>query len=338
MNAARPKVVITHWVHPEVLHLLGEHAQTVVNPTRETLPRDKILQLARDANGLLAFMPDVLDKVFLKACPKLKIVAAALKGYDNFDINEFNQRGIWLTVVPDLLTAPTAELAVALLLALARRLLPGDDFVRSGKFSGWRPQLYGTGLDGKTVGIVGLGNVGRAIAKRLAGFDLQLLYSERAQLDEAIEDRYHVTYAHLADLLRYSDFIILCVPLSNETFHLIDREAIGQMKPGAQFVNVGRGSVVDERAVAAALTAGTLTGYAADVFELEDASRPGTPRVIPRELLQCRGRTFFTPHLGSAVADVRKKIELRAALNIIQALRGERPPDAINLPSHYRGP
>jgi len=166
---SRPKVVVTHWVHEAVLDALGRHADVIANQTRETLPPDEVRARCRDAAGMVAFMPDTVDAAFLVACPDLRVVACALKGFDNFDIDACTRRGVWITAVPDLLTSPTAELAVGLLIGLARRIADGDRLVRGGGFAGWRPVLYCAGLDGATVGIVGMGRVGRAIARRLAG-------------------------------------------------------------------------------------------------------------------------------------------------------------------------
>jgi phosphonate dehydrogenase len=284
----------------------------------------------------MAFMPDVLDEEFLGVCPRLKVVAAALKGYDNFDVPAMTRRGIWFTLVPDLLTDPTAELAVALLLGLARRVLEGDAFMRSGEFHGWRPELYGTGLHERAVGIIGMGAVGRAVARRLAGFGMEIHYYDPRRLNRFDEIHLGVTYLPLDHLLSLSSFVILCAPLAADNFHLLNQRTIAAMKPGAYLVNVGRGSVVDEQAVAEALDSGRLAGYAADVFEMEDALRPERPDSIPKALLENRSKTLFTPHLGSAVADVRRKIELRAALNILQALRGETPRDAVNHPERMR--
>lgn len=294
------------------------------------------MRMTQYADALMAFMPDVVDEEFLSACPRLKVVVAALKGYDNFDVRAMTERGIWFTIVPDLLTEPTAELAVALLLGLTRRVLEGDDFVRSGTFHGWRPELYGTGLHERPVGIIGIGAVGRAIARRLAGFGMEIHYYDSRPLEkfESLDQR--VTYLPFNQLLRVSDFIILCVPLAADTFHLLNERAIAAMKPGSYLVNVGRGSVVDELAVAKALDSGQLAGYAADVFEMEDTQRVNRPDYIPTALLKNRSSTLFTPHLGSAVADVRRRIELRAALNILQALRGETPRDAVNRPQRMR--
>ena len=153
----KPKVVLTHWVHPEIIELLREKAEVVANPGRKTLPREVLLERAKDADALMAFMPDCIDEAFLKACPRLKIIAAALKGFDNFDVDACTRHGVWLTIAPDLLTIPTAELTVGLVLGITRNMLEGDRHIRSGQFAGWRPELYGLGLYGRTAGIVGLG-------------------------------------------------------------------------------------------------------------------------------------------------------------------------------------
>ena len=232
-----------------------------------------------------------------------------------------------MTIVPDLLTEPTAELAVGLAIGLGRMIREGDEIVRSGSFDGWRPILYGTGLDGATVTVVGMGQVGRAIAKRLGGFGCRIF-----GVDPNAELPHGVIRSELNPALQESDFIILAAPLTAATRHLIGEDAIARMRPGALLINVGRGSVVDERAVAAALENGALGGYAADVFEMEDWALPDRPGLLdPR--LRAHPRTLFTPHLGSAVESVRRAIELRAADNIADALAGRRPRDAINDPS-----
>jgi phosphonate dehydrogenase len=326
----KPKVVLTHWVHPEVIKLLESLCEVVPNPTRETLPRAEILERARDVQALMAFMPDRIDETFLQACPSLQIVAGALKGYDNFDVEACTRRGVWLTIVPDLLTVPTAELALALLLGLTRRLLEGDKLIRSGNYQGWRPILYGTGLTGRTLGIIGMGAVGKALARRLAGFEMNLIYSDPYPLSPEEEKALNVKQVSVTELLQTSDIIMPLVHLTPETLHLINSQTMATMKRGAILVNVGRGSVVDEPAVAEALVEGQLAGYAADVFEMEDWAREDRLRHIPETLLKDEAHTLFTPHLGSAVDEVRKAIALEAAQNILQALRGEVPQGAVN--------
>ncbi|HKI63382.1 MAG TPA: NAD(P)-dependent oxidoreductase [Burkholderiales bacterium] len=204
--------------------------------------------------ALIAFMPDRVDAAFLAGCPKLRVIAAALKGADNSDLEACTRRGVWLALVPERLAAPTAELALAFLLALTRRLLAGDDHVRSGAFRGWRPQLYGTGLAGGTLGIVGMGSVGRALAPRAAAMGMKVVYADPRPGP--------VEYGRVPfeELLAASDFVMPLAHLTPGTHHLIGAAALAAMKPGAYLVNVGRGSLVDEAAVAANLAAGRLAG------------------------------------------------------------------------------
>lgn len=329
----KKKIVITHWVHPEIVDMLQSVAEVIPNKTRGTLPREEMLARAKDADALMVFMPDSIDRDFLEACPKLEIVSAALKGYDNFDVQACTERGIWFTIVPDLLTIPTAELTIGLLLGLTRNLLEGDRRIRSGKFQGWRPELYGTGLTGRTLGIIGMGAVGKAIARRLAGFDMRLVYCDEIALDATQEKAWGLERMALDDLLQSSDFVVPMLPMTSRTFHLINADSIARMKHGAYLINACRGSVVDEHAVAEALNSGHLTGYAADVFEMEEWTRSDRPAAIPQTLLNNTAQTFFTPHLGSAVKEVRMEIERQAAQNIIQAFSGQQPGGAINRPS-----
>jgi phosphonate dehydrogenase len=229
-------------------------------------------------------------------------------------------------VVPDLLTEPTAELAVGLAIALGRNLRAGDAFVRSGAFSGWRPILYGKGLDGACVSIVGVGEVGRAVARRLSGFGCRILGVDPVStMPPGIEP------STLESALAVADFLILAAPLTADSRRVIGRAALRRIKPGTLIVNVGRGSVVDEAAIVDALDAGSLGGYAADVFEFEDWAVADRPRAIDKRLLE-HPRALFTPHLGSAVDGVRRQIVLRAAQNIADVLGGCTPRDAVNVP------
>ncbi len=328
--AQKPRVVITHWVHPEVIALLEERCEVVANPTRETLTRETVLKRARNAQGLMAFIPDLVDDAFLAACPKLRVIAGVLKGYDNFDVESCRRRRVWFTIVPELLAVPAAELAVGLLLALTRKVLTGDELVRGGRFHGWRPILYASGLAGRTAGLIGMGAVGCAVARRLAAFEMKLLFVEDEEAAPA--ETSGATRVLLGELLERSDYVLPLVPLTPRTFHLLDAAALAKMRPGSHIVNVGRGSLVDERAVAAALASGRLAGYAADVFEMEDCARPERPTDIPAALLRDRERTVFTPHLGTAVEEVRKEVALWAARSILEALGGKRPRGALTGP------
>jgi phosphonate dehydrogenase len=326
MKPARPRIVVSNWVHDDALARLAAIDEVDANRAREPWSRAELAERVAPADALLAFMTDHVDADFLAACPRLKVIACALKGADNFDVEACTAAGVWVTIVPDLLTEPTAELAVALALGLGRRLREADALMRAGTFAGWRPILYGIGLDRSVVGIVGLGAVGSAIARRLAGFGCCLL-----GVDPGRAVPPGVARCDLVTALVTSDYLILAVPLAADTFHLIGRDALGRVKGGALLVNVGRGSVVDEAAVADALANGTLGGYAADVFEMEDWARPDRPRTIEPRLLS-HPRTLFTPHLGSAVDRVRRDIALQAADDIADALCGRAPRHAVNEP------
>lgn len=328
----KPKIVLTHRVYAEVIERLAAHAEVIPNTTSETLAREEILRRAKDAEAIMTFMPDRVDEAFLCACPQLRVIGCALKGYDNYDVEACTRHGVWITNVPDLLTIPTAELTIGLLIGLTRNLLAGDQFVRSGEFNGWRPALYGSGLTGRTLGIIGMGAVGQAIAARLQGYEMNLLYADPRPLAPELETQWRLTRVSLDALLRQSDFVVPMVPYRPDTLHLIDAQALAAMKDGAILINACRGSVVDEAAVADALASGRLAGYAADVFEMEEWARADRPHVIAPRLLVDTVRTLFTPHIGSAVDSVRLAIEMEAADNILQVLAGEVPRGAINRP------
>jgi len=325
-----PRILVTSRVFGETLARLRELGEIDVNDSIEPLGYEAAKLRAADADALLAFMPDRVDADFLASAPRLKIVACALKGFDNFDLDAAARAGVWVSAVPDLLTGQTAGIGVGLAIAPARNIPRGEEMVRSDRFHGRGPVLYGTGLDGSTAAVIGMGAVGRAIARRLGGFGCRLL-----GVDPVAEMPAFVEAAALHEALAASDFVFVAVPLSPASRHMIGPDAIARMKSQALLVNVGRGSVVSESAVADALETGALGGYAADVFEFEDWALPDRPREIERRLLASEN-TLFTPHLGSAVAKVRLAIELEAAENIADVLAGRAPRHAINSPASYR--
>lgn len=318
------RILITSWIDDAARDFLALHGDLDCPQTRAVPDRAWVRARAAYADAMMAFMPDTVDEAFLASAPRLRIVACALKGFDNIDVAACGRAGVWVSIVPDLLTAPTAELAVGLAIALARHVRAGDGFVRSGAFAGWRPELYGTGLDGSTVGILGYGKVGRAIEARLAGFGCAVAIHDPACAD--------ASSTPLDALLARADYLFAALPLGPGTRHLLDRRAVAKLKPGALLINIGRGSTVSEEAVADALAQGRLGGYAADVFEMEDWALPDRPRAIDQRLL-AHPRSLFTPHLGSAVERVRADIAMAAARNIADVLEGRRPRDAINEPA-----
>lgn len=316
-------ILVTQPVHDEVLTRLRQIGQVDMNPGPSPWTREQIEQRLPQADAMLAFMTDRVDAALLAHAPRLRVIACALKGYDNFDLVAIARAGIELSFVPDLLTEPTAELAIGLAIAAARHMRAGDEWVRGGHFDGWRPMLYGTGLHGACVAVVGLGLVGRAILDRLQGFACSRLLGVDAQQHDP-----RTVASTFDEALRKADYLFLAVPLSAQTRGMYDMEAAAASKPGQILINVGRGSVVDEAAVAHALKGGRLGAYAADVFEMEDWHLPERPNAVHPDLLQSP-RTILTPHLGSAVARVRLAIEHRAVDNLVASLAGVCPSDAL---------
>lgn len=326
------KVVITNRVNQDVLDVLRRRCDVEMNIGGEAWSYDELARRAYDATGVIAFMHDCIDHVFLSRCPNLRIVAGVLKGYDNFDVQACTDHRVWLTVVPDGLTTATAELAIGLLLGISRRIVQGDAYVRRG-YKGWRPILCGDGLDQKTVGILGMGAVGQAVAKRLRGFDCRILYFDEQQINPQRAALLGVRFTFFEELLRTSNFIVIALPLNGRSKHLFNPQSISIMQRGSYIVNPARGSIVDEKAVADALRSGQLAGYAADVYEMEDWSRQDRPEAISRELLDCAQRTILTPHLGSAEIRARYAAEMEMAYSVLDYLDGRVPRGAVNNPS-----
>jgi phosphonate dehydrogenase len=320
------KIVITNPVHDEVRRRLEQYGEVVMNPVPEPWQTSELAEHLSTATAMMGFMTDRVDATLLKQAPRLKIVACALKGFDNYDVAACTQQGIWVSIVPDLLTEPTAELALGLAIALGRHVRLGDQQLRTQAFEGWRAQFFGQGLHNSTAAIIGLGLVGQAIAQRLTGFGCQSLLSVDPKTSV-----HGVTPCTLTYALQHADYVFVAVPLTTESVNLIDRVELAECKQSLLLINVGRGSVVNEQAVADALESGCLAGYAADVFACEDWALSDRPQVIEPRLL-AHPATVFTPHLGSAVRSVRLAIEQRAADNIIAVLSESAPPDAINAP------
>ncbi len=313
------RIVVAQPIEAEIIGELSRLGPVFMNPGPEPLAPGSLMEHCREAEALMAFMTERVDRAFLEACPKLKIVAGAFKGFDNVDLEACHESGVRFTYVPDLLTKPTAELALGLMIALARHMRAGDAHVRSGDFQGWRPLLYGGSLSGARIGIIGAGRVGQALLQLLQGFECERIYYDPEPMPHAQEATFQATSTDLETLAATSDFVVVATPLTPQTLGLVDAAFIDRMKPGAYLVNPGRGSVVVEADVANSLSRGQLSGYAADVFEMEDRSRPDAPTSIPRALLEAPN-TIFTPHLGSAVTTVRHQIAQAAAGEILAML------------------
>lgn len=278
----------------------------------------------RDYDGVVCLLTDRLDRSVLEANPHLRVVANVAVGYDNIDVATAHRLGIVVTNTPDVLTETTADLTVALLLAVARRIPEGDRFVRSGRWERWRLLEEQTGVDvhGKTLGVFGMGRIGRAVARRVAhGFGMRVLYHSRRPLPEPEAAALGARAVGFEELLASSDFLSLHAPLTAETRHVIGAAELARMRDDAFLVNTARGALVDEQALAAALRDGTIAGAGLDVFEDEPAVHPG--------LLARQERVVLLPHLGSATIETRRRMAAVAATNARAVLLGAAPPNPV---------
>ena len=307
-----PKIVVTRWIPDEAVKVLAEAGEVAVSTADRPLSPAELHEFAAGASAVVGMLHDRLDGALADAVgPGLKVVANVAVGYDNVDVPALAERGVVVTNTPGVLTDATADLAFGLLLAVTRRLGEGERLLRSRTpWSFHLGFLLGSGLQGKTLGIVGLGEIGRAVAKRAEAFGMSIVYSGRSKQDTDAE------FVSFEELLERSDVVSLHCPLTPQTRHLIDAAALRAMKPGAYLVNTTRGPVVDEAALADALEAGEIAGAALDVFEHE-------PDVEPR--LLGRDDVVLSPHLGSATVETRTAMAVLAARNVAAVLAG-RPP------------
>ena len=314
------KVFITRRIFPEALLQLEKHGIDYEMNTGLPLGKPELIAKVKDAEGLICLLSDRIDREVLEAS-SLKIVANVAVGYDNIDVEAATELKIMVTNTPGVLTEATADLTFGLILAVARRIVEGDKLMREGHFLGWELDLLlGTDVHGKTLGVVGFGRIGQAVARRARGFGMEVLYFNRSRKPEA-ERELGAEFVPFEELLQRSDFISIHLPLTPETHHLFSAKEFKLMKPTAFLINVARGSIVDEEALVQALKAGELAGAALDVFEHE-------PRVHP-DLLK-KENVVLTPHIGSAGRETRIKIALIAVENVIAALSGRRPSYLVN--------
>lgn len=286
------------------------------------LPREQLLQKVKGADAILSLLTDKINGEVLDAAgPQLKIVANYAVGYDNFDLAAAKQRNVVMTNTPDVLTESVAEHAIALIFAITRRIVESDQFMRDGKYTGWAPMIFlGNDLVGKTLGLVGFGRIGAAVAKRMHdGFEMKIIYYD-VKRNEELEKQYHLEYKELNDLLKESDYISIHVPLLETTRHLISEPQLKMMKKTAYLINTSRGPVIDEKALVAALKNGEIKGAGLDVYEEEPKMAPGLAE-LPN--------TVLTPHTASATEETRSAMSELAAKNIIAVLSGQPPLTSI---------
>jgi glyoxylate reductase len=313
----RPRVVVTRRIPEPALALLRAEADVWVSPYERALDPSELRAALAGADAAITLLHDRIDEAALEAAgPRLRCVANVAVGYDNVDVPAAARRGVVVTNTPGVLTDATADLAMALVLAVTRRLGEGERLVRSGRPASWDMfLLLGRGLQGRTLGIVGLGQIGRATARRARAFGMEIAYAQRRRADQDVEAELGgARRLELAELLAEADVLSLHCPLTEETHHLVDRRALARMRPDGYLVNTARGPIVDEDALADALEAGALAGAALDVHERE-------PEVHPR--LREREDVVVLPHLGSATVETRTAMAELAARNALAVLRGE---------------
>jgi len=313
----RPKILISNYLLDDAVKLARSRAEVDYHVGEDPLPRAELIARLKDKDGLVCQINDVVDDEVLGSAPRLQIVANVAVGYNNIDLAAARRRGIVVTNTPDVLTDTTADFAWALLMATARRVVEGDRFVRAGKWHKWEfMRLLGGDVYGKTLGVIGFGRIGRAVARRGLGFGMRVLYHDTVPAEPAVERELNATYADKATLLRESDFVTLHCLLTPETRHLIDAAALRAMKNTAYLINAARGPIVDEAALVQALAGRWIAGAGLDVFEEEPKVHPG---------LLSLDNVVLAPHIGSASEGTRLKMATLAVNNCLAVLEGQPP-------------
>jgi len=318
---AKPKVLATRPLFPAAQGILNASCDVEYWTVAERISREELLQRVKDKEGLVCLLTEKVNHELLTAAPKLRIAANVAVGYDNIDVEACTKRGVVATNTPGVLDETTADFAWALMMAVARRIGEGEALARSGAWKGWDlDQLVGTDIWGKTLGIVGFGRIGKAMARRALGFKMKVLYADAVRVPEAVEKELNATYKGMNDLLAESDFVSVHVPLLPETRGLFDGPRFHRMKPTGYFINTARGAVVDEAALVHALESGKIAGAGLDVYENEPFIHPGLKR--PNVVL--------APHLASASIETRTKMACIAAENVVALFKGQRPRNMLN--------
>lgn len=320
----KPKVYVTRIIPEPGLEILRKYVDVELHESKEWPPsREKLIEKVKDKDGLLCLLTDKIDAEVMDAAPNLKVVSTYSVGFDHIDIEAATKRGIYVTHTPGVLTDAVAEFTVGLLLAITRRIVEADAVVKNGKWDKpWNPFfLTGPELKGKTLGIIGLGRIGRAVAKKVKGFEMRVIYYD-VYRNEKAEKELGVEYVDLETLLKTSDFISLHVPLLKETYHMIGEKELKLMKPTAFLINTARGAVVDTDALVKALKEGWIAGAALDVFEQEP--------LPPDHPLTKLDNVILAPHIASATIEARQRMAELAANNLVAVLKGEMPPALVN--------
>ena len=317
----KPRVFATHSLFEAARQILQETCEVEYWAKPERPPREEVLWRVKDKEGLICLLTEKINEELLSVAPKLRIAANVAVGFDNIDVAACTKRGVVATNTLGVLDETTADFAWTLLMAVARRLSEGEELARSGKWKNWDlDQLVGTDVWGKTLGIVGFGRIGRAVARRASGFQMKVIYTDAQRAPAEVERALKAEFWEMNALLAESDFISVHVPLLPETRRLFDAPKFKRMKPTAFLINTSRGPVVDEAALVAALEGGQIAGAGLDVYENEPFIHPGLKRA----------NVVLAPHIASASLETRTKMACIAANNVVALFAGQKPPNILN--------
>jgi glyoxylate reductase len=318
---ARPRVFVTHTLFDEARRILSASCDAEYWSGSDRPSREEVLRKLKDKEGLVCLLTEKVNDELLRAAPKLRIASNVAVGFDNIDVDACTKRGVVATNTPGVLDETTADFAWLLMMAVARRLGEGEQLARSGNWRGWNlDQLCGADVWGKTLGLVGFGRIGRALARRALGFQMKVIYTDAVRAPEDVEKSLNAEFRDMNTLLAESDFVSLHVPLLPETRGLFDSPKFYRMKPNAFLINTSRGPVVEESALVAALDARKIAGAALDVYEQEPFIHPGLKRA----------NVVLAPHLASASVETRTKMAVMAAKNVVAIFGGQMPPNMLN--------
>ena len=314
----KQKILVTRSIPDEAMALLTPHFEVDYYDKHTAIPRKLLLSKIKDKDGLLCILTEKINDELLAAAPKLKAVATYSVGFDHVDVPACTKRGVVVTNTPGVLTETTADFTWALLMAAARRVVEGDKFMRGGKYKAWDPMmLLGVDVFGKTLGVVGFGRIGQAVARRAKGFGMRVLYYDTQRIFPEVEQEFGAHFRDLNDLLRESDFVSLHTVLDSTTRHLISDRSFALMKRSAILINAARGPIVDEKALVKALKSGRIRAAGLDVYEQEPKMAAGLSK-LPNVVL--------APHLASASLETRTKMGLMAAQGLVDALAFKKAP------------
>ena len=316
----KPVLFLTRRIPEPAIKMLEEKFTLKINPNNRALTHQELIEGIKDAEALICLLTDNIDRTVINSAPKLKVISSYAVGYNNIDVEYATQLGIAVCNTPGVLTETTADLTWALILASCRRISESERFVRNGNFKGWEPILMlGQDVYGKTLGIIGMGRIGQAVAKRATGFEMRIIYYNDISLSQTLA--FEAREVTLKTLLQEADIITLHLPLTKETFHLISKEEFALMKESAVLINTSRGAVIEEKELIKALKTKRIFAAGLDVYENEPD--------IPQELLALEN-VVLLPHIGSASIETRTKMALLAAENAIAVMEGKEPPAKVN--------